>query len=171
MFRHRYSNAWKEINKKGLDVDVTEVAKKISHDFVSSRLDNGNTIQHGLPDYQLDRLQCIHNTCAWILTLTKKFNNITPILKKLHWLPIKQRITFKLLTLTYQYQSDLLDQYVPTCKLRSSDSLLLKVQKSMTKSYGDMAFQNSAPRLWKSIMLSTWQCETLPRFVQKLSTT
>ena len=155
---------------------TTEATEKIIHAFISSRLDNGNSILYGLPDYQLDRLQRIHNTCARIVSLTKKFDHITPVLKKLHWLPIKQRITFKLLTLTYRclnnlapsYLSDLLEQYRPNRKLRSSDALLLKVPKSRTKSYGERAFQNSAPRLWNSIPLSIRQSETLAGFKQKL---
>ncbi len=63
-----------------------EAAEKLIHAFISSKLDNGNSLLYGLPDYQTDRLQRIHNTAARILTQTHKFAHITPILKELHWL-------------------------------------------------------------------------------------
>ncbi len=131
---------------------------------------------YGIPDYQTDRLQCIHNTAARILTQTRKFDHITPILKELHWLPVKKRIIFKILILTFRclnglapaYLSQLLHPYSPTRKLRSSNSLLLKVPKARTKNYGDRAFQNSAPKLWNSLPLCIRQSETLTSFKTKL---
>ena len=39
---------------------------------------------------------------ARVITNTSKYQHITPILKKLHWLPIKQRIDYKFCLLTYK---------------------------------------------------------------------
>ena len=55
-----------------------------------------------MPDSTLFRLQKVLNTAARILKKIPKFSHITDILKDLHWLPIRQRITFKILLLTYQ---------------------------------------------------------------------
>ena len=112
-----------------------EAAERIIHAFISSRLDKGNALLFGLPDNQIDRLQRIHNTAARILTMSKKFDHITPILAGLHWLPVKQRIVYKLMVLTYRclhglapiYLSDLISAYQPSRLLRSCDSFLLKV--------------------------------------------
>jgi exonuclease III len=155
---------------------TTEAAEKLIHAFISSRLDNANSLLYGLPEYQTDRLQRIHNTAARILTQTQKYDHITPILKNLHWLPIKQRIVFKIVTLTYRclnglappYLSELLVPYLPTRSLRSSQSLLLKIPKTKTKSYGDRAFQNAAPKLWNNLPLSIRQSDTLNSFKHKL---
>src|SRR6478609_2204914 len=65
----------------------------------------------------------------------KQTDHITPSLKKLHWLPIPQRITFKLGLLTFKalahkeptYLCQLLLPYNPTRQLRSSDQHLLTV--------------------------------------------
>ena len=51
---------------------------------------------------QLQRLQRIQNAAARVLTFRKKFEHITPVLKELHWLPIKYRVKFKILLLTYK---------------------------------------------------------------------
>ena len=42
------------------------------------------------------------NSLARVITNTSKYQHITPTLKKLHWLPIKQRIDYKLCLLTYK---------------------------------------------------------------------
>ena len=153
-----------------------EASEKLVHAFISSRLDNGNSLLYGLPDYQIQRLQRVHNTAARILTLTSKYDHITPVLKSLHWLPVKQRIIFKIVTLTFRclqglaptYLSELLLPYTPSRLLRSSNNLLLKESKSRTKSYGDRAFKVAAPKLWNKLPLSIRQCKTLATFKAKL---
>lgn len=154
----------------------TDAAEKLIHAFVSSRLDNGNALLYGLPDYQIDRLQRIHNTAARILTLKRKFDHISPVMAELHWLPVHQRIIFKILTLTFRclngsappYLSEMLTPYVPSRSLRSSASLLLQVPKSRTKSYGDRAFCNASPRLWNNLPLEIRQSKTLASFKLRL---
>ena len=155
---------------------TNEAAERVIHAFVSSRLDNGNSLLYGLPDFQIDRLQRIHNTAARILTRTKKFEHISPILRDLHWLPVRYRIVYKLMTLTFRclhglapaYLSQLLVRYQPSRTLRSSDSYLLTVPKTKKKSYGDRAFQNSAPKLWNRLPISLRQCDTLSSFQSNL---
>jgi hypothetical protein len=153
-----------------------EASERLIHAFVSSRLDNGNSLLYGLPDNQIARLQRVHNTAARILTLTKKYDHITPILQELHWLPVKQRIIFKIVTLTFKclnglapaYLANLLTPYAPSRTLRSSQSFLLKESKSRTKSYGDRAFKHAAPKLWNKLPLSIRQCDTLSALKSKL---
>ena len=60
--------------------------------FVTSRLDYGNSLLFGIDSASLDKLQRLQNTAARIVSLTKKFDHITPVLKSLHWLPVKLRI-------------------------------------------------------------------------------
>lgn len=153
-----------------------ESAERLIHAFISSRLDNGNSLLFGLPDYQIGRLQRVHNTAARILTRSGKYDHITPVLYKLHWLPVKHRIEFKILTLTYRclhglappYLTALLDPYMPTRTLRSSSSLLLKIPKSMKKSYGDRAFRIAAPHLWNKLPQKIRECKSLHSFKNNL---
>ena len=157
---------------------TTEPVEKAIHVFISSRLDNGNSLLYGLPDYQLERLQRIQNTAARILTRTAKCSHITPILKDLNWLPIPKRIIFKILTLTFRclngnaptYLSDLLEHHTTARHLRSTNKSLLKVPKSNKKTYGDRAFANAAPRLWNSLPRTLRQCSTLSSFKSDLKT-
>ena len=121
--------------RKYLSRDATE---QIIHSFITSRLDNNNALLYGLPANELYRLQKIQNTAARILTFSRKSCHITPILKELHWLPVNQRIVFKLLMIVYKcinnippsYLSELLSQYSPTRSLRSGNKQLLQETKS-----------------------------------------
>ena len=74
-----------------------EATKSLVHAFIMSRLDYGNALLAGLPLEHLKKLQRIQNIAARIITFTPRRDHITPILKQLHWLPIKRRIEFKIL--------------------------------------------------------------------------
>lgn len=71
--------------------------KTIMHACVTSKLDYCNSLLYGLPDSQISKLQRVQNTCARLICSLPKFSRITPLLKELHWLPIRQRITLKIL--------------------------------------------------------------------------
>ncbi len=75
--------------------------------YISSRLTN--------------KLQMVQNAAARVLTRTRKYDHISPVMSTLHWLPIKHRIDLKILLITYkalnglapQYLSELLSHYSP----------------------------------------------------------
>ena len=57
----------------------------------------------GVSRFNLHKLQCIQNCVARIVSNTKRYSRITPVLKALHWLPIEQRSKFKTMTLVYKF--------------------------------------------------------------------
>ena len=59
----------------------------VVHAFVTSRIDYFNSPLYGISDYNINNLQRIQNSAARIVTNTRKYDHITPILQKLHWLP------------------------------------------------------------------------------------
>ena len=79
-----------------------EATKSLMHALVTSRLDYCNTLLYGLPKVLLNKLQRVQNVCARIVTRTPRHERITPVLKELHWLPVEQRIYFKVLMHTYR---------------------------------------------------------------------
>ena len=72
------------------------------HAFITSRLDSCNALLHGLPDDQVRRLQLIQNTAARLITRTRKHEHITPVLRRLHWLPVREPIDYKILLLAFK---------------------------------------------------------------------
>ena len=76
-----------------------EVAVLAANALVDSRLDYCNSLFRGLSCFSLHKLQSIKNT---LVTNHRKYAHVTPILKKLHWLPVKYRCMFKTATLVYK---------------------------------------------------------------------
>ncbi len=79
-----------------------DAAQSLIHALVTSRLDCNNALLVNMPACQTNRLKLLQNTAARIITGTPRRNHITPVLIELHWLPIPQRIEFKVLLLTFK---------------------------------------------------------------------
>ena len=62
-------------------------ATALANSLVSSKLDYCNSLYNGISQANLNKIQRIQNTLARVVTNTSKFEHITSILKKLHWLP------------------------------------------------------------------------------------
>ena len=84
---------------------TAESTKALVHAFVTCRIDNCNSLLIGSPSYMIQKLQRIQNCAARLVTGQSRFAHVTPILKELHWLPIEQRVTFKVLLLLTQRSS------------------------------------------------------------------
>ena len=133
-----------------------------------------NSLLYGVPQEQLNRLQRIKNIAARVVTRSKKSCHITPILKDLHWLPVRYRIVYKILLIVYKavnglsplYISNLLSFYTPSRNLRSNEKLLLIEPKSK-HSWGDRSFVVAAPRLWNELPLSIRTHPHLLRYLRK----
>ena len=59
-------------------------------------------IEHCITDVLLCRLQRVQNNAARVVSGSKKYDHITPVLKDIQWLPIRKRIKFKILLLTFK---------------------------------------------------------------------
>ena len=145
-------------------------AEQIIHAFVTSRLDNGNALFYGLPQNQISRLQHIQNTAARVVTLSRKSCHITSLQcwKNCTWLPVSQRIVFKLMLIVHKsvnniapiYISELLKVYTPSRNLRSSNMSLLK-EPTSKRTWGDRSFSVAAPRLWNHLPTKLKSCHVV----------
>ena len=143
-------------------------ATALANSLISSKLDYCNSLYNGISQANLNKIQRIQNTLARV---------VTPILKKLHWLPIKQRIDYKLCLLTYKT----LQIQQPTClynslsfpshslSTRSSDSSVLSIPFVRT-SLGKRAVSVIALRLWNSLPPDTRNSLSVSTFRSKLKT-
>ncbi|KAF7708165.1 hypothetical protein HF521_017222, partial [Silurus meridionalis] len=64
-------------------------AEKLIHAFMTSRIDYCNALLAGCPASLINKLQLVQNAAARVLTRSRKYDHITPILSSLHWLPVK----------------------------------------------------------------------------------
>ena len=161
--------------RKFLDKKTTEM---LVHAFITCHLDNNNGLLYGVPETLLRRMQYIQNSAARLIPCKRKFDSISPILQELHWLPVKSRIKFKLLTLVFKclqgsapvYLQELIQRYKPTRSLRSDSQNLLVQMRVRTKMFGDRAFARAAPELWNSLPQSLRDINSLEQFKSNLKT-
>ena len=148
------------------------------HAFVTCRLDYGNAFLYGLPDYLIQRLQAVQNCAARLVKRCPKYAHASPLLMELHWLPVEQRIIFKLLLLVFKslnnlaplYINELLYRYSPSRNLRSANQCLLVIHRSNQSTYGDRAFSAAASKLWNTLPISVRQSRTLSIFKRNVKT-
>ena len=89
-----------------------ESYKTLVHALVTSRLDYGNALLYNLPQTALQRLQKVENGAARLITHTRKYEHSTPVLQRLHWLPVHLRPTYKVFLLTYCALNGLAPDYL-----------------------------------------------------------
>ncbi len=149
----------------------------LCHAFITSRLDNGNSLLYGLPKKLLNRLQYVQNSMARMITSTRKYDHITPVLKELHWLPITARINFKVLLITYKCLNGLAPEYLSellkpfdTQGMRSTEQGLLLIPRTHLVTYGDRAFSRAAPYLWNQLPRHIRNSSSVNVFKSRLKT-
>ena len=147
--------------------------EQLVYAFITSKLDMD---MFGLHEYQVNRLQKIQNHAARLVTKTPGNMHLTLVLKHLHWLPIRQRVEYKLLhvyrALSGQgpsCMSDLVHQYIPARSLRSVAELQLAVPRTHS-TFGDRAFSSAAPRLGNSLPVGVRRSSSLQIFKRRLKT-
>ena len=127
--------------------------------------------------YPCLKLQGVNNCLARVVTKSPRFCHITPLLKSLHWLPVRYRIKFKLCSLTYQalpngqpvYIRNMLQPLRKVRTLRSGDLDQLNVSRVTTLKCS-RAFSVAAPRLCKEHPFEIRFAKTQISFGKKLKT-
>ncbi len=153
-------------------------AEILIHAFMTSRLDYCNALLGGCSARLINKLQMVQNAAARVLTRTRKYDHISPVLSTLHWLPTKHRIDFKILLITYkalnglapQYLSELLSHYSPSRPLRSQNSGHLIIPRISKSTAGGRSFSYLAPKLWNNLPNTVREADTLCQFKSRLKT-
>jgi len=128
--------------------------------FVFARLGYCNAVFTGLPRCDLNRLKSIQNAAVRLITGARQFHHVTPLQQARHWLPIEQRITFKLSVMIYKSVNGIAPSYLQkyviyppssrcSLRLRSADTGQLYVPRTRTI-LGERAFAVGGARAWKS---------------------
>ena len=156
-------------------------AETLVHAFISSRLDYGNSLLFGLPQYQIQKLQRVQNASARLIFSMPRYCHITSLLFDLHWSPVNQRIVFKILLFVYKvlhqlalsYLADLIP--VMPCssynlRRNNNDVLLCHPPAHSKKTLGDCSFSRAAPKLWNNLPFETRCSDSIVSFKSQLKT-
>jgi hypothetical protein len=148
--------------------------------LVHSRLDYCNVVFAGLPSCDMRRLQSVLNSSVRLVAGARKYDHVTPLLRDHHWLPIVERVEYKLCTLVFRCilgnaPTYLADHVRPTSSigrrngLRSADTLTLDVPRTRL-SFGDRAFFVAGPRAWNKLPEHVRSAQSMPIFRKLLKT-
>ena len=126
-----------------------------------SRLDYCNAILVGLPQTTLSSLQRVLHAAARMVLNLRPRDHFTPALLELHWLPIAERIEFKLCLLVHKALVGHAPQYIanlitPVADLPSRASLWTALSGNLyvprtCRKFGDRAFADATTLVWNSL--------------------
>ena len=148
--------------------------------LVTSHLDYCNAIFAGLPNVLLKTLQKVQNIATKLVLGYSKYDSSKMALNTLHWLPVKKRIDFKILSLVHkclygeapEYLKNLLIiQHGGRDGLRSAtDSMKLIIPRTQYTTFADRSFSVYGPRIWNALPKRIWEIENLDQFKKQIKT-
>ena len=137
--------------------------------LVLSKLDYCNGLYTCLSKELIGRLQSVQNSAAKLIYKRRKFDHVSDLFYKLHWLNIEQRIAFKVIILVHQ------SLYLETFVLPLKKSLKLLNQRTLTfaipitkTKFGKYAFSYIGPKMWNCLPLELKQLDDLDLFKKRL---
>ena len=150
-------------NIKLIRHSLTEDAcKQVIYGLVLSHLDYCNGMYMGLPNVDILKMQRVQNAAAKLALQRKWSDSSTDALRALHWLPVQERIKFKILTIVHKclydhapaYMQKLISLKTTTDRysLRSKNQTkILNEPRTKLKTFADRSFSVYAPRLWNNL--------------------
>ena len=154
-----------------------ESAKTVACGLVLSRIDYCNSLLYGTSESNISKLQAVQNNLARAVLQLPRRSNSHNALKQLHWLPVVERIKYKIAVTTHAvrttsqpaYLRELITDYVPTRALRSSDGMLLVEQYRRTAAAA-RSYSTAAASVWNNLTLTIRNVVSHEQFKRNLKT-
>ena len=157
-----------------------ELSAKLAVSLCPSHLDYSNSILVGLPDCTIGKIQRIQNYAAKLVLGKTRYDGSKEALKDLHWLPIRFRIKFEILALTYnclrgdapEYLMNLLSRCPLTTHTLRSNNIIdrLVIPKTLRRTFASRSFSTMGPVLWNRLPRSVKGSGNIYIFKKKLKT-
>ena len=123
----------------------------------------------------INKLQSIQNFARKIVTNSRKFDHVTPLLRQLNWLPVKQLLYYRDSVLTYKCFKGLAPRHlvdkltkrssINTCHTRKRDLLHIPLYRTAS---GQHTFAYRGTCIWNNLDNDVKQCVSLQSFKQAI---
>lgn len=152
--------------------------KMLTQALVLSRLDYCNGLLLSANEAALNKLQVIQNTAARLVLNAPARTASRPLLYQLQWLPIRERVRFKVCCIIHKalanigpsYLIEKFHPYIPQRSLRTSSQSLLVIPRAKRARQGEKSLACRGPRLWNALPLHLRQCTEHLHFRKLLKT-
>ena len=149
----------------------------IINTLVFSKMFYCSSVWSNTAEKNLKKLQTVQNFAARIVTGTRKYEHITPVLKDLKWLPVKLQLYYRDAILAYKCMNGhappyLSSQFIKRCdvsKRPTRSSQLLNIPLFKTAS-GQRSFYYRTVSLWNSLETSLKLSDSVHIFKKKMKT-
>ena len=157
-----------------------DTAKTLVTSYILAWLDYCNCLLMGTPNSVIQPLQKIQNFAARLILLAPRHQHSTPLLEKLHWLPISERIKYKVACMFFNainssgpaYLSELLHVYTLSRTYTTlffwhpyAENPTIQTQDSWLSHLSCFG-----PHMWNSLPQNIKHCSSLSSFKAKLKT-
>jgi len=142
--------------------------------LVDSRLDYGNAVLVGIPDYLVRRSQSVLNATARLVCHLRPYDHIFDALATLHWLCVPERVQYKIAVLTFGVLHDSAPRYLGPLvavadlpgrrALRSASTSRLVAPPIKLST----AFPVAAAQVWNDLPEAVVSSSSLPTFCRQL---
>ena len=160
-----------------------ETCANIVRAMLLSRLGYCNVLFNNIAQSDLDRLQRLQNKCARLVFMPPRCTNISPLLKKLRWFGIKDRISFKTLLYVCKSLNGLCPRYIDAClTVKGHATAQLKHALTTVSTSGfleatnaprricNRAFSVAAPFKWNTVPIHIRGAPSVAIFISHLKT-
>ena len=103
-----------------------------------------------MPQSALKPLKRVLHTAARIITLTRRFDHISPVLQALHWLPITQRVAYKVACIVYECLRGCAPSYISDQLQYCLSDRLFNERRLQVPMRDSNSFRSTGPAVWIS---------------------